>query len=66
MKWAVTVDDLRRALLDYKPEIVHFSGHGSDVGGLHFEDDQGNVHEISGDSIAQLFALFTEHVKCVV
>jgi hypothetical protein len=33
-KWAVTVDDLRRALLDHEPEIVHFAGHGSgDRGG---------------------------------
>src|SRR5208337_1290718 len=29
VKWAVTDDDLRRAMLDNEPEIVHFSGHGS-------------------------------------
>ena len=28
VKWAVTDDDLRRAMLDNEPEIVHFSGHG--------------------------------------
>lgn len=66
MKWAATADDLRRALLDYEPEIVHFSGHGSGVDGLNFEDDQGSVHEISGDSLARLFELTAEHVKCVV
>ncbi|MDJ0705291.1 MAG: CHAT domain-containing protein [Leptolyngbyaceae cyanobacterium MO_188.B28] len=27
-RWAVTVTDLRRALLDCHPQIVHFSGHG--------------------------------------
>ena len=32
MKWAVTDDDLRRALLDHEPEIVHFSGHGTGTG----------------------------------
>ena len=32
MKWAVTDDDLRRALLDHEPEIVHFSGHGTGAG----------------------------------
>ncbi len=31
-KWAVTDDDLRRALLDHEPEIVHFAGHGSGAG----------------------------------
>jgi len=32
MKWSVTDDDLRRALLDHKPEIVHFAGHGTGSG----------------------------------
>lgn len=27
-KWAVRPDDLRRALLDHNPHIIHFSGHG--------------------------------------
>ena len=53
-------------MLDYEPEIVHFSGHGSGVDGLNFEDDQGFPHEISGDALARLLALFAERVKCVV
>jgi hypothetical protein len=65
-KWAVTDDDLRRALLDNEPEIVHFSGHGSGVDGLYFEDDQGKVHEIPGDALARLFELCADHVKCVL
>lgn len=34
-RWAVTTTDMRRALLDCQPQIVHFSGHGvgtEDVG----------------------------------
>jgi CHAT domain-containing protein len=31
-QWAVRPIDLRRALLDHKPQIVHFSGHG--IGGV--------------------------------
>ena len=64
MKWAVTADDLRRAILDYEPEILHFSGHGSGASGLNIEDAQGLSHEISGEVLAQLFSLF--HIKCVV
>ncbi|MDX2228425.1 MAG: CHAT domain-containing protein [Leptolyngbyaceae cyanobacterium bins.349] len=30
-RWAVTVKDVRRALLDCHPQIVHFSGHGIGV-----------------------------------
>ena len=65
-KWAVTDDELRRALLDNEPEIVHFSGHGSGASGLTFEDDQGNVLEIPGDALARLFELCADSVKCVV
>jgi TIR domain/CHAT domain len=32
VKWAVTDDDLRRAMLDNEPEIVHFAGHGAEKG----------------------------------
>jgi len=32
VKWAVTNDDLRRSLLDNKPEVVHFAGHGTGDG----------------------------------
>jgi hypothetical protein len=83
VKWAVTDDDLRRALLDHQPEIVHFSGHGTgtgkggpgrdlvpagndDPGGLAFEDDTGQVQLISGESLARLFELCSDHVRCVV
>jgi formylglycine-generating enzyme required for sulfatase activity len=33
-KWAVTVDELMRHLLDLQPTILHFSGHGSAQGTL--------------------------------
>ncbi len=65
-KWAVTDDDLRRALLDNEPEIVHFSGHGSGADGLAFEDDSGQTHLIPGDALARLFELCNDYVKCVV
>jgi uncharacterized protein YjbI with pentapeptide repeats len=28
-RWAVQTPDIRRALLDYEPQILHFSGHGT-------------------------------------
>ncbi len=65
-KWAVTDDDLRRALLDNEPEIVHFSGHGSGTDGLAFEHDTGQSQLISGESLARLFELCSDTVKCVV
>lgn len=69
---AVRPRDLRRAMLDEKPQIVHFSGHGEGVEGLVFEDDMGNAQTVSGEALAALFELFTDceefpyPVYCVV
>lgn len=38
-RWAVRVDELRRALLDHEPQIVHFSGHGTGINELLLSDD---------------------------
>ena len=62
----VTGDDLRRALLDHGPEVVHFCGHGLDSAGIEFEDDAGQVREIDGESLARLFGLVADTVKCVL
>jgi hypothetical protein len=63
---AVTVDDLRRALLDYHPTIVHFSGHGNGVNGLCFEDADGNTSLTDAVALAKLFHHFKSDLKCVV
>lgn len=64
-KLALRFKDLRRALLDYKPQIVHFSGHGSKEG-LTIEDDQGKPTLISAEVLSGLFKLCAEHVECVM
>lgn len=63
---AVTVDGLRRALLDYHPTIVHFSGHGGGTAGLCFEDANGGSDLADAAPLARLFHLFKEKLKCVV
>ncbi len=65
-RWAVTAKDLRRALLDCQPQIVHFSGHGVGTEGLIFEDATGQTKLVSGEAIANLFSLFSDQVECVV
>ncbi|WP_414573507.1 hypothetical protein [Nostoc sp. CCY 9925] len=39
VRGAVRPIDLRRAMLEVEPQIVHFCGHGSGKGGLVLEDD---------------------------
>ncbi|MBP5976775.1 AAA-like domain-containing protein [Brasilonema sp. CT11] len=65
-RWAVRVDDLRRALLDYEPQIVHFSGHGSGSDGLVLENNSGELQLVSTQSLARLFKLFKDKVECVL
>lgn len=63
---ATTVDDLRRYMLEHSPTIVHFCGHGDAETGVLLEDDEGRTHAVSGASLAKLFHLINEEVKCVV
>lgn len=65
-KWAVRPDDLRRALLDHEPEIVHFSGHGAGENGLVLANNTGKMKCVSAQSLARLFKLFRNKVECVL
>lgn len=63
---AATVDDLRRALLDFRPTVVHFSGHGGGESGLAFETEDGGTHEAHAEPLTRLFHHFKDSLKCVV
>lgn len=65
-KWAVRPDDLRRALLDYEPQIVHFSGYGAATEGLALENDLGQLQMVSTAALAKLFEVFKDKVECVL
>ena len=64
--WAVSPRDVRRALLEHRPYIVHFCGHGSGDQGLHLESNDGASHMVSGSALSGLFALFEDTVGSVV
>ncbi|MEM7554602.1 MAG: TIR domain-containing protein, partial [Cyanobacteria bacterium P01_A01_bin.84] len=64
-KLAVRTEDLRRALLDNEPEIVHFSGHGAGNEGLALENNSGQMQLVSAKALGRLFKLFPK-VECVV
>jgi hypothetical protein len=65
-RWALRVDDLRRALLDHEPQIVHFSGHGAGEHGLALENSSGQMQLVSTESLVRLFKLFKDTIECVV
>lgn len=65
-KWAVRSLDVRRAMLDYQPQIVHFCGHGAGAEGLAFEGEDGRVQLVGAEALARLFKLFATQLECVI
>ncbi|MEO1298871.1 MAG: CHAT domain-containing protein [Cyanobacteria bacterium J06636_16] len=64
---ATRTKDLRRTLLDYRPKIAHFSGHGSGEKGLVLENDAGEPQFLSTEALVQLFQVseFCD-IECVL
>lgn len=65
-RWAVRSRDILRAMVDFSPKIVHFSGHGAGDEGLVFEDETGGAKLVDGEALAGLFKLFAQDIECVV
>jgi class 3 adenylate cyclase len=63
--WAVRPDDLQQALLQHRPHIVHFSGHGT-PGEIVLTDDQGKAKPVGKTALASLFKTLKDNVKVVV
>jgi hypothetical protein len=63
---AVRSQDIRRAMQEVRPQIVHFCGHGMEDGSLVLEDDAGNHKPVAPEGLAALFKLHAEYVNCVL
>ncbi|MEC4812339.1 MAG: AAA-like domain-containing protein [Scytonema sp. PMC 1069.18] len=66
IRMAVRSQDIRRALAEEQPHIVHFCGHGTSDGCLVLEDDGGNHKPVPPQGLAALFKLHFSYVNCVV
>jgi TIR domain len=64
--WATRTIDLLPALLQYKPWIVHFCGHGEGSVGLVLEDEVGRVKLVSSEALAGLFMHLASDIECVL
>ncbi|MEM8723801.1 MAG: ATP-binding protein [Cyanobacteria bacterium P01_G01_bin.39] len=53
--------DLHKLIHEYKPDIIHFCGHGTENDELQFRDIK-----ISKEALIDLFRLSQEHLRCVV
>ncbi|MDZ8106423.1 MAG: CHAT domain-containing protein [Nostoc sp. DedQUE12a] len=63
---AVRPKDLWRAMLEVKPQIVHFCGHGMGSQGLVLENDDGNERPATTEALSELFRIFSDRVECVL
>lgn len=61
-QWAARPIDVRRAMLDYKPHIVHFCGHGEGEKGIRLEDETGHSQIVSAGVLSEFFELFADKV----
>lgn len=65
-KWAVTIKDLRQALLEHRPHIVHFSGHGNKSKRIIVEGDSGETNFVDRRALARLFEILKDNIRIVV
>jgi len=65
-QWAARPADARRAMLDFRPNIVHFCGHGAGEDGVAFEDETGQTRLVSARALSGFFELFADQVECVL
>ncbi len=66
VRTAVRPADIRTAIAEEQPSIVHFCGHGEKDGSLLLEDDGGNNKPVAPSGLASLFKLHANYVKCVL
>ncbi len=66
-KWAVQPNELIEAILEYKPNIIHFSGHGTrgkafkpEDSGLLMSSSDGGTRLVNTSTLSQMFELFRD------
>ena len=63
---SVRVCDITQAIFDVEPQIIHFSGHGTNQGELCLENHIGQIQPVEADALAAMFELFVGQVNCVL
>ncbi|MBV7334660.1 hypothetical protein KFU94_41770 [Chloroflexi bacterium TSY] len=64
--WAVRISDLQELLLRHRPDIVHFSSHGSNASEIILQDINGESKAVPADALSNLFRILKDNIGCVV
>ncbi len=65
VEWAARAYELKKALRETRPHIVHFSGHGADAS-ISLEDDERKSRPLSKRELGLLFNLSRSRIRVVV
>ena len=65
-EWATRIGDLQEALLRHDPDIVHFSGHGTEASEIVLTSATGAGEPVAREALGRLFAVLADHIRCVV
>lgn len=58
--------DVHRVLIEHRPTIVHFSGHGRGEQGVVLEDERGDSLLVSGPDFSRMLGHFRHAIECVL
>lgn len=64
--WATRPSDLLQSLLEHKPHIVHFSGHGTVSDEITLEDSSGQPKSVSKEALTALFQNLKDNIRVVM
>ena len=65
-EWAVRPDDLLQYLNEYRPHVVHFSGHGSASEELILHDEHDQPKPVSLVALRALFSALKDNIRLLV
>jgi len=65
-RWAVSVDDLMRHLIEIDPTVVHLSGHGIRCSGVVLQDAQGQPQAVPARALAMIIGAAATSARVVV
>lgn len=65
-RFSGSIHRLHEYILRFKPDILHFSGHGTDKGELVFQDEYGGSQVANVNTIRNLFGILHKGIRCTV
>lgn len=64
-RWATRPMDILQAINELHPDVIHFSGHGSDTDELVLQDESGNPKFVSKEAIVQVMMASSGKIRLV-